>query len=172
MRYYDILSEEEIVAYHGTGVRFDAFSPDPMHGHYFTTDRSYAEGYTGKLPASAKIGSKTKRGRNYLLTVTLTINHPLDTRSDQNAVDFFNDDFLPHVNKIHAKYGQKLYPEIKIGKGIDFIYSDMLFLYMKRFPSEYDAIIVDEGGKFGVSIVPLNTSQIKIIKRQILKDSS
>lgn len=162
------LAENKIIAYHGTGKRFDAFMDSSIAGNFFTQDKEYAKGYVGgKTPLS--VIDKPKKGRNYLLTVELDINHPLDTKHDAQAVEFYNSQFLPTVNAIHAKYRQPELPTIEIGKYVSFVYADPLYRYLTRYDSPYDAIIVEEGITKHPAIVPLRSSQVKILKREIIR---
>lgn len=163
-----MLTEGKIIAYHGTGNRIDAFGDASIAGHFFTQDKEYAKGYVGgKTPLS--LIDKTKKRRNYLLTVELDINHPLDTKHDPAAVEFYNGKFLPTVNAIHVKYRQPELPAIEIGKYVSFIYADPLYRYLTRYESPYDAILVDEDISDYPAIVPLKASQIRILKREIIK---
>lgn len=165
MKITEIINEGIITAYHGTGQRFDQFRDNSVAGNYFTQNPEYAKGYVGK----AALGGK--RGRNYLITVQLTINHPFDSKNDPGSVQFFNEQFLPTINQINAKYGKPVLNPIGLGTWVSFIIADDLYRYMRHYGSQgYDAIYVDEGGLSPnhPAIVPLSVQQIKIVKRQII----
>lgn len=159
---------EKIIAYHGTGDRFDAFKDGYVAGNFFTQDKEYAKGYVGgKTPLS--LIDKPKKRYNYLLTVELDIHHPLDTKHDAEAVAFYNDVFRPVINAIHRKYHKPEVPPIDLGKYVSFVDADALWRYLTRYDSPYDAILVDENVSAEPGIVPLRASQIKILKREIIK---
>jgi hypothetical protein len=162
------LIENKIIAYHGTGSKFDEFSNGFVAGHFFTQNKDYALGYTGKT--SKSLIDKPKKPRNYLLTVELTIDRMFDPASDAHALTLYNEQFIPTINAIHQKYHQPLLPTLPVGAMVSFIYADELYRYFARYPSDYDGMLVDEGGKFGTAIVPFQASQIKILKRQIIRD--
>jgi hypothetical protein len=167
MRYAEIMTEAKFIAYHGTGAKITQFYQPGTAGHFFTQNKDYAMGYSGK--SSKSLIDKPKKTRNYLLTVELTIERMFDTKSDPAAVELYNSQFVPTINAIHAKYKQPLVPEIEAGKMVSFIYADELYRYFMRYPSQYDGMLVDEGGTFGTAIVPFNASQIKILKTEIVK---
>lgn len=164
-----MLCEATMIAYHGTGGKFEQFHDHFMKPHFFTPDRDYALHYTGKLPL--QLLSPRKRGRNYLLTVELTINHMFDPKTDAAALRLYNDEFVPHMNQIMTKYRRSLLPELATGHHVPFIYADDLWRYFQRFPSQYDGMLVDEGSLTDhPAVVPFQASQIKVLKRQIVKD--
>lgn len=166
-RWIQVLSEA-IVAYHGTGQRIEQFHQQTVTPHYFTQDKEYAKGYVGaKTPISAL--EKPKKGRNYLLTVELDINHVFDTKDDPAALDYYNNQFRPQINAIHAKFKQAPIPELEPGKYVSFVYADALFRHFMRFKTDWDGMLVDEGSFTSPAIVPFHASQIKIVKREIVK---
>ena len=124
------LVEQKIVAYHGTGQKFDSFKSWSLRPHFFTQDLEYAKAYCGKTPAILPFTAKKATPRNYILTVELDISRPLDTKTDPDAVDYYNDEFVPYLNVIHQKYNQPAIPKIAIGKHVSFVYVDDLWRYM------------------------------------------
>lgn len=163
----EILHETTVIAYHGTGNRFDAFH-DGFRPNFFTTDMEYAKGYVGGKTHTNLI-DRPKKTKNYLLKCEVTYNHPFDPKTDPAALEYYNTQFIPYMNALHAKHKQPLLPELEPGKMVSFIYADYLWGFMKHEETPYDAILVDEGGSIAHAIVPMNASQVKILKRQIIK---
>jgi hypothetical protein len=156
----------DIIAYHGSGRRFVEFRDSSINGNFFTTDRNYAEAYAGKA-----LSTDSKKPKNYLITVRLTVHNPLDTKNDLEAVEFYNSKFIPAINAIKRRYNLELLPEISLGKYVSFIYADDLYRYMTHYDNNaYDVLLVDEGGITNTpAIVPMSAAQIKIIKIELLK---
>lgn len=159
---------EGLIAYHGTGSRITQFYPQSVTPHYFTQDKEYAKGYVGGKTPISRI-EKPKKAKNYLLTVELNITHMFDTKHDAEALEYYNTQFLPTINAIHAKYQQPSIPTLTTGKYVSFVYADALYRYFMRYPSDYDGMLVDEGSFTSPAIVPFQASQIKILKREIVK---
>lgn len=174
MRYSELfnsrrLNETTYTAYHGTGAKFDAFHQPTMRPHFFTTDKNYASAYSGGKSYTGFFGGKGK-AKNYLLTVEVEISRMFDTKSDEVAREYYNQQFLPYFNRILAKYNKPLAPEITHGEMVHFIYADDLWRYfMQENESKWDGILVDEGSHTVPAIVPLHATQIKIKKREIIK---
>lgn len=170
MHYADLMeaSSDALIAYHGTGSRIIQFHQNTVTPHYFTQDKEYAKGYVGGKTSRSLI-DPPKKGRNYLLTVELDIRHMLDTKHDAEARAFYNTQFLPHINAIHARFHKPPLPPIEAGY-VSFINADYLYRYCLRFPSAYDGMLVDEGGiTNSPAIVPFHASQIRVLKAEIVR---
>lgn len=169
IRHWINLCESKIIAYHGRGTKIDAFPQPYFTPHYFTQDRSYAEVYSGKSTSS--LIDKPKKTRPYLLTVELTIDHMFDTKTDPEAFAFYNEKFVPHENALLAKYNKKPLPLLEHGKYPSFVYADYLYGYFmgQYIEHPYDGMLIDEGIGDHPAIIPFNASQIKILKREIIK---
>lgn len=167
------LTETRYTAYHGTGSKIDSFRDQSISPNYFTTDREYALAYVGKRKP-ALLGDRRKKTRNYLLTVEIEIKNMMDTATDSEALKFYNEKFVPAINALHARYNQPMVPELSSGKHISFVYADHLWRYVKRLEVDgiscpYDGMLVDEGINGVLAIVPFNSDQIKIKKRETVK---
>lgn len=171
MRYRDLASplmEETFTLYHGTGTKFDAFRDSHITPNFFTANREYAANYAGKLTNSH---ITRKRGRNYLLTCEVTIERMLDTKTDPGAVAFYNETFLPHMNALLARFNKPLRPKLDGTKWVYFVDADDLWRYCISYGSPFDGMLVDEGIVDEPAIVPFRAAQVRILKRQIIKDA-
>lgn len=172
IRHWINLCESKIIAYHGRGTKIDSFPQPYFIPHYFTQDRDYAEVYSGKSTSS--LIDKPKKTRPYLLTVELTINHMFDTKNDPEALAFYNEKFVPHENALLAKYkanNSKSIPLLEPGKYPSFVYADYLYgFFMGQYIDHpYDGMLIDEGITDEPAIIPFHATQIKILKREIIK---
>jgi hypothetical protein len=122
---------------------------------FFTKDIEYAKEY----------GSKIYKYK-------VNFNKLFDTSKDNNAVNIYNQKFLPYAkdkfkNEVHR------FTNIKIGEYVHFIALDYLWLFLrvsKRNGDDfgYDGIICDEGGfetskKSKLSYIPLDVNQIGVV---------
>ena len=171
MRYHEIMTEApngKIIAYHGTGRKITQFFDPHLAGHFFTQDKEYAKAYAGgKTPLS--LIDKPRKTRNYLLTVELDIKHMFDTKTDPQALEFYNTQFLSRINALGAKYSKPPRPVLPPGKYVSFVDADDLFRYFMSFGSIYDGMLVEEGISSQPAIVAFYGSQIKIVKQEIIK---
>ena len=163
------LQETKVIAYHGTGDRFDAFL-DRFRPNFFTTDIEYAKGYMGGKTFTNLI-DKPKKRKNYILKCEITYNNIFNTKIDSKALQYYNEKFIPYINALNEKYNKAPIPQLKAGEMVSFIYADYLWGFMRHEEDHnYDALLVDEGGSSSTpAIVPFRDTQIKILKRQIIK---
>jgi hypothetical protein len=169
MRLVESAHNGKIIAYHGTGRKITQFSDPYMAGHFFTQDKEYAKAYAGGKTSLSLI-DKPKKTRNYLLTVELDIKHMFDTKTDSEAREYYNTQFLQRINALAAKFNQPPRPVLEPDKYVSFIEADDLFRYFMSFKSIYDGMLVDEGGiSSHPAIVAFYGSQIKILKQEIIK---
>ncbi len=162
------LVEATYRAYHGTGVKFDTFRDQFFTPSYFTPDPEYAKAYMGKTAPS--LLTARKRGKDYLLTVEITIARMFDTKTDDEALRYYNEVFVPYMNAIHAKYRQPSIPELLPGRWVSFVYADDLWRFLKHEDVPWDGMLVDEGIGDHPAIVTFDApSQVRILKRQIIR---
>ncbi len=95
---------EPLVVYHGVkkGDKFTIFQE--WVGSFFTPNKEYASGYTGE-------GKKS-----VIMPVYLSIKNPMDTRTDEKARAFYNNEFIPFAKNTYKSLDDGRYVPLKRAK--------------------------------------------------------
>ena len=147
------LITSETIVYHGNENKVHIFSE--TRPSFFTTDKEYAKGYG-----------------DFVYPYKLKIKTPFDTATDESARKYYNNNFL---NDELGKEATKLSKGERIcANNADNFWAFLAVEVLINKDLNYDGIIVNEKTdleyKTDYSIVPLDKSQIEIVKKLKIKN--